>query len=179
MSKEVKVALVGAAATIVAAIIGGIFLLRSVSGPSTNPSDNTSTATVPMYTPQPGGMTPSITQPPQVTRGVDPTGATSTIDSFCQFVNSGAIQQAYNLTSSNYQSQIDVGQFTSQFNNANLLHGGCQYNHPTVSGSNVIVNLTMNRINPSDGTTSSTNYGVTLIQDPQSGFWKIDSFQPQ
>lgn len=35
MSKEVKVALIGAAATIIAAIIGGIFLLRSVSGTAT------------------------------------------------------------------------------------------------------------------------------------------------
>ena len=35
MSKEVKVALIGAVATIIAAIIGGIFLLRSVSGAAT------------------------------------------------------------------------------------------------------------------------------------------------
>src|SRR6266852_3524686 len=83
MSKEVKVALIGAAATIIAAIIGGIFLLRSVSG---------STAVVPTATTS-GPATTMITPPTTETQSsqvtpppgqVDVNGAVSTLNTFCQ-----------------------------------------------------------------------------------------------
>jgi hypothetical protein len=55
MSKEVKVALIGGAATVVAAIISGIFLLRSAVLNSPNPSPTSatsaSTAVAPQTTP--------------------------------------------------------------------------------------------------------------------------------
>lgn len=108
---------------------------------------------------------------------VDVQGAQSTIEAFCQLLNSSAIQQAYNLTSMNYQGQHDINQFTSQFNNMDLINGGCVYNHPKVSGNNVEVALTANRIDTTNGTTSSTSYMVVLVKDSQSGSWAIDSIQ--
>lgn len=76
MSNQVKVALIGAAATIIAAIIGGIFLLRSVSGsPTVVP---TATATT-MITPQTTETQPSqVTPLPGQTPPVDVNGAVST-----------------------------------------------------------------------------------------------------
>jgi len=110
---------------------------------------------------------------------VDLAGATSKMDAFCNDVNAGALQEAYNLTSSTYQSQHTSDQFSNQFSNADISRGGCLHNQATSSGNNVIVALTMKRLSTSDGSTSSTSYEVTLLQDSQSGFWVIDSIQAQ
>jgi hypothetical protein len=182
----IAVALIGAAGVIIAALIP-ILSQQNVFG---SPTGVTTTATNVITTqttdtqypiPQPTSQeTHGAPQPtPQKSHTVDLAGATSKMDSFCNYVNSGAIQQAYNLTSSNYQSQYDVGQFTNRFSYSDLLNGGCVHNQATLSGNNAVVTLTMNRININDGSTSSTTYAVTLLQDSQSGFWVIDSIQPQ
>lgn len=128
-----------------------------------------------------GPNTVPTSPPPQSSSSgssaVDIAGATSTIDTFCNYLNSGATQQAYNLTSSNYQNQYRIDQFTNQFNNTDLLRGGCVHDRPTVSSNNVVVSLTMNRIDPTNGTTSSTPYTATLVRDPQNASWVIDSIQ--
>lgn len=166
-------------ATIIGVIIAYLAYVHPISpqGPS-SPDSTPSVGIANPTIPNPNSTTSAPTQPSsQVSSSVDLTGATSTINTFCEFLNSGAIQQAYNLTSSNYQNQHGIDQFTNQFNNTDLIHGGCVYNHPTVSSSNVVVSLTMNRIDPSNGTTSSTNYTATLVRDPQSASWVIDSIQ--
>jgi len=173
MSKEVKVALIGAAATIIAAIIGGIFLLRSVSG---------STVVVPTATtsgPSPTMITPPTTetQPSQVTPQsghMDVNGAVSTLSTFCQDISAGAMQWAYNLTSQDYRNQHSVDDFSTQFSNVDISNGsGCLAGNATVSGSNVEIPLTIHYRNGFQ--TSTSHYTATLIQDPQSHTWVIDS----
>jgi len=173
MSKEVKVALIGAAATIIAAIIGGIFLLRSVSG---------STAVVPTATTS-GPATTMITPPTTETQSsqvtpppgqVDINGAVSTLNTFCQDISAGAMQWAYNLTSQYYRNQHTVDDFSTQFSNVDISNGsGCLTGNATVSGSNVVIPLTIHYRNGFQ--TSTSHYTATLIQDPQSHTWVIDS----
>jgi serine/threonine protein kinase len=107
------------------------------------------------------------TQPPDIN------GAASTMDSFCNDLNSGAIQMAYNLTSQNYQSQHNVSDFSNQFSNSDLLHGGCLRNNPTVSNGNVIIPFSFSKLNLNDGSSSTMNYSATLIQ--VNNTWVIDS----
>jgi len=119
--------------------------------------------------------TQGITPPPGQTSQVGTTGAASTMDSFCNYLNSGAIQQAYNLTSQNYQSQHSVSDFGNQFNNADISHNGCVHNRPVAANGNVTVQFSFTKLNISDGSSSTSNYTATLIQDPQSNTWGIDS----
>ena len=191
MSDQTKSALIGAIATIIAALIGGMFLLKSVSGSSNSPTSATTNVTATSVattqttesqssTPQPTPPKTQFSTPqptPQGTHTVDTAGASSKMDSFCNYVNSGALQQAYNLTSSNYQSHNSIGQFTNQFSNSDLIRGGCLHGQPTLSGNNVTLPLTMSKINTNDGSTSSANYIVTLLQDSQSSYWVINSIQ--
>ena len=140
MSKDVKVALISAAATIIAAIIGGLFLLRSVSG---------STAVVPTATTSGPSTTVIIppateTQSSQVIPPADVNGAVSTLDTFCQDISASAMQWAYNLTSQNYRNQHTVDDFSTQFSNVDISNGsGCLAGNATVSGSNVVIPLTI------------------------------------
>jgi hypothetical protein len=167
MSKDVKVALIGAAATIIAAIIGGIFLLRSVSGSST--TDNKNATATSITTTQTTGIPPSGQTPP-----VDVNGAVSTIDTFCEEISAGAMQFAYNLTSQNYRNQHTVDNFSNQFSNVDISNGsGCLAGNATVSGSSVAIPLTIHyRIGFQ---TSTSHYTATLIQDSQGHSWMIDS----
>ncbi len=172
MNNPVKVALIGAAATIIAAIIGGIFLLRSVSGsPTVVP---TATATT-MITPQTTETQPSqVTPPPGQTPPVDVNGAVSTLDTFCNDISAGAMQFAYNLTSQNYRNQHNVDDFSNQFSMVDISNGsGCLAGNATVSGSNVVMPLTIHYRNGFQ--TSTSHYTATLIQDSQSHTWAIDS----
>ena len=167
-------------ATIIGVIITILIFVHPGSGPSSPEATPTTviTPTIPPNSsntqlPNPGNTQTSIQGSPSV----DIAGAKSTINTFCEFLNSGATQMAYNLTSSNYQNLVGYNQFLSQFNNLDLINGGCGYNQPTVSGNNVVVSLVMHRVDPSNGVTSSTNYTATLVQGQQSGSWVIDSIQ--
>ena len=169
MSKEVKVALIGAAATIIAAIIGGIFLLRSVSGSTTVVP--TATTSAPSTTET---QSSQVTPLPSQTPPVDVNGAVSTLGTFCQDISAGAMQWAYNLTSQNYRNQHTVDDFSTQFSNVDISNGsGCLAGNATVSGSNVVIPLTIHYRNGFQ--TSTSHYTATLIQDPQSHTWAIDS----
>jgi serine/threonine protein kinase len=109
-----------------------------------------------------------------ITLPVGTTDAASTMDSFCDYLNSGAIQRAYNLTSQNYQSQHSIGEFSNQFSDSDLSHGGCLHNSPTTSnGGSVMVPFSFARLNLSDGSSSTSNYTATLIQ--ANNAWVIDS----
>lgn len=171
MSNQVKVALIGAAATIIAAIITGIFLLRSVSGPPTVvPTATTSaSSSTTMITPP-----ATETQSSQVTPPVDVNGAVSTLDTFCQDISASAMQWAYNLTSQNYRNQHPIDDFSNQFSNIDISNGsGCLAGNAAVSSSNVVIPLTIHYRNGFQ--TSTSHYTATLIQDPQSHTWVIDS----
>jgi len=170
MKDPVKVALISAAATILAAIIGGIFLLRSVSGsPNVVPTATT------MITPQTAETQSSqVTPLPGQTQSVDVNGAVSTLDTFCQDISAGAMQWAYNLTSQNYRNQHTIDDFSNQFSNVDISNGsGCLAGNATVSGSKVVTPLTIHYRNGFQ--TSTSHFSATLIQNPQSHSWVIDS----
>ena len=162
------VALIGAAATITAAVIN-----RSGSGSSPVVLTVTTSATATtMITPQatetqPSRVTPPSGQPPTV-------DAVSTLDTFCQDISAGAMQWAYNLTSQNYRNQHTINDFSNQFSNVDISSGsGCLAGNTTVSGSNVVIPLTIHYRNGFQ--TSTSYYTATLIQNPQSHTWVIDS----
>jgi serine/threonine protein kinase len=161
----VSIVLVGA--LVLGLVFFGLQILSVIGGSgSTGPSaGNTSGPS----------STQVITPPPGQTPTVDPRGAASTMDSFCNYLNSGAIQEAYNLTSQNYQSQHSVSDFGNQFNNADISHNGCVHNRPVASNGSVTVQFSFTKLNISDGSSSTSNYTATLIQDPQSGNWEIDN----
>ena len=176
MSKEVKVALIGAAATLIAAIIGGIFLLRSVSGsPTVVPTATTNAPVTTTITPPATEAQPSqVTSLPGQTPTVDVNGAVSTLDTFCQDISAGAMQWAYNLTSQNYRNQQTIDDFSNQFSNVDISNGsGCLAGNATVSGSNVVIPLTIHYRNGFQ--TNTSHYTTTLIQNQQSHTWLIDS----
>lgn len=109
-----------------------------------------------------------------ITLPVGTTDAASTMDSFCDYLNSGAIQRAYNLTSQNYQSQHSIGEFSNRFGDSDLNHGGCLHNSPTTSnGGSVMVPFSFAKLNLSDGSSSTSNYTATLIQ--ANNAWVIES----
>jgi len=151
---------------LVAALVAGlvIFLPQILSQPQkNNPTgpDNT-----------PGtSVTQVVTPPPGQTQPVDVSGAASTMDRFCNYLNSGAIQQAYNLTSQNYQSQHSIGEFSKQFNDPDLFTGGCLHSSPTGSNGNVTIPFSFTKYN--FGSPSTVNYTATLVQGSQG--WVIDN----
>lgn len=151
---------------LVAALIAGlvIFLPQILSqAQKNNPTgpDNT-----------PGtSFTQVVTPPPGQTQPVDVSGAASTMDRFCSYLNSGAIQQAYNLTSPNYQSQHTIGDFSNQFNDPDLFTGGCLHSSPTGSNGNVTISFSFTKYN--FGSPSTVNYTATLVQGSQG--WVIDN----
>jgi serine/threonine protein kinase len=112
-----------------------------------------------------------VTPPPGQTQPVDVSGASSTMDTFCSYLNSGAIQQAYNLTSQNYQSQHSIGEFSNQFNDPDLFTGGCLHSSPTGSNGNVTIPFSFTKYNL--GSPSTVNYTATLVQGSQG--WVIDN----
>src|SRR6266487_4141627 len=178
MSKDtsVKVALITATATVLAAIISGIFLLRSGSGPpNVVPTATTSATATTMITPQTTETQSSqVTPLPGQTQPVDVNGAVSTLDTFCQDISAGAMQWAYNLTSQNYRNQHTIDDFSNQFSNVDISNGsGCLAGNATVSGSKVETPLTIHYRNGFQ--TSTSHYSATLIQNPQSHTWVIDS----
>lgn len=173
MSKEVKVALIGAAATLIAAVISGVFLLRSVSGSTAGAPTSVPSSTV-ITQPATGTQSSQVAPLPGKTPQADINGAVSTIDSFCQDIGAGAMQWAYNLTSQNYRSQHSIDDFSNQFSNIDISNGsGCLAGNATASGGNVVIPLTIHYRNGFQ--TSTSHYTATLIQDAQNHTWVIDS----
>ena len=85
MSREVKIALIGVAGAIIAAIIGGAFLLYNTS-----------------HTPPPPTPTPAP----------KPTPA-ETLSAFCLFVQAGGLDTAYKLYSDKLKSTVSPEQFNN------------------------------------------------------------------
>jgi len=114
------------------------------------------------------GVNPPLGQSSQP----DTAGASSTIKSFCFDLEANAIQNAYDLTSTNYQNQHSIDAFNTQFSNVDISGGGgCLAGNPTVGNNTVVVPLT---IHYSQGFQKSTShYTATLIQ--ANNAWVIDS----
>jgi serine/threonine protein kinase len=117
-------------------------------------------------------FTQGVTPPPGQTSQGDTAGAVSTINSFCFDISANAIQMAYGLTSTNYRNQHTIDDFNNQFSNVDIGGGGgCLTGNATVSGSNVVIPLTIHYRNGFQ--TSISHYSATLIQENNA--WVIDS----
>jgi hypothetical protein len=86
MSKEVRIALIGVAGAIIAAIIGGLFALHSAST-----------------------STPTPTPVPKAT-------ASETLSEFCLLVQAHGLDTAYQLYSTNLKSSVSPAQFDDIWN---------------------------------------------------------------
>ncbi len=161
----VSIMLVAALVTGLALILPKVLSQTQNNGTTGQGNTPTQVVTVPpatqVVTPPPLGQTPPV----------DVSGAASTMDTFCSYLNSGAIQQAYNLTSQNYQSQHSIGEFSNQFNDPDLFTGGCLHSSPTGSNGNVTIPFSFTKYNL--GSPSTVNYTATLVQGSQG--WVIDS----
>ena len=121
---------------------------------------------------------PSVVIPSPPTVHVSEGDAASVMKNFCNDINSGNVQGAYALTSSNYQTQHSITDFRNQFNDPDISKSGCLYDTPQVSNGTATVRLTFDKLDISNGTTSTTTYTVMLIQDPQNNSeWRINSIQ--
>lgn len=162
MSKEVKIALIGAAATILAAIISGIFLLRSISlnqsnsSPASNPPPITSNA---VNTPVSNSVTSSTPQ--------------QTLTLFCDALKSRDYATQYNLFSSSVQSRASEAQYAAQVEQSDSQAGGvtsCIVSNVNQSGSSATGTLSLTFGN---GVTGDEFYTLIL----ENGVWKINSIQ--
>ena len=185
---EKKVVFMVSIATIVVIVcVLGISVV--ISGATGGNNSSTAQSTGPANTvttvPQAGSPTNTVTTVPPTVVTSSPTtvhfgggDAASVMKNFCDDINSGDIQGAYALTSSSYQAQQSIADFRNQFNDADISKGGCLYDTPQVSNSTATVKLTFDKLDISNGTTSTTTYTVTLIQDPQNNNeWRINSIQ--
>lgn len=170
MSKEVKIALIGAAATILAAIISGIFLLRSISlnqsnsSPASNPPPITSNA---VNTPVSNPVTSSTT--------ITVTSSTpqQTLTLFCDALKSRDYATQYNLFSSSVQSRASEAQYAAQVEQSDSQAGGvtsCIVSNVNQSGSSATGTLSLTFGN---GVTGDEFYTLIL----ENGVWKINSIQ--
>jgi len=99
-------------------------------------------------------------------------GASTTIKTFCFDLEANAIQEAYALTSTNYQNQHSIDAFNTQFSNVDISGGGgCLAGNPTVVNNTVVIPLTIHYRNGFQ--TSTSHYTATLIQ--ANNAWVIDS----
>jgi hypothetical protein len=158
----VSIVLVGAL------VLGSVFFLPKIfSIIQGNGFTGPSQPTVPVIS-STQGVTPSQGQTSQP----DTAGASSTIQDFCFKLEANAIQEAYSLTSTNYQNQHTIDAFNTQFSNVDISGGGgCLAGNPTAVNNTVVIPLT---IHYSQGFQKSTShYTATLIQ--ANNAWVIDS----
>jgi hypothetical protein len=161
MSREVKVAVIGAIATIVAAIIGGIFLLINTSDGQPKPSpDNTSIID--------GGTTANYTA-----TILNSTGSTieETLTNYCQALEQNDAQTAYDQFSSNYKKRYSLSEFQRVLNNANNQAGGvsqCTYSNVQESTSTGSATVT---IELASGITKTSTFYLIREND----VWKIEN----
>ncbi len=123
MSREMKIALIGFAGAILAAIIGGLFLLYS-SLASTHPAD----------TPTP---TPHAT-------------AAETLSIFCLYVQAHGLDTAYKLYSDNLKSQVSPTQFNITWSKA---LSNCTTNVTSSSDSTAMGTISTTDFNSGQNTT--------------------------
>lgn len=94
-----------------------------------------------------------------------------TLNTFCNDIQSGDSEGAYNQFSSKLKLEEHYAQFQQSWSNKNVL-GGCGHDPVTLTGNNATTTLTT----ADYFTKVQTSYHVTLIKD-SNGIWKIDTFQ--
>jgi hypothetical protein len=102
-----------------------------------------------------------------------PSGA---LEQFCNHLDSGGMQDAYNVYSSHLKSQISLDQFTDIWTK-NPAHN-CTSNISTSSDTSAsgLIHTTRTVLKTGGGfETDSTDYQVTLVTN--NGIWQIDSWQ--
>ncbi len=166
---------------VIVCVLGIAEVISGATGgnnPSTAQSANTVTSVPQSASPANTVTSVSVVTPFPTTVHVVESDATMVMKNFCDSINSGNIQGAYALTSSNYQAQHSITDFSNQFNDPDISKGGCLYDTPQVSSGIATVKLTFDKLDISNGTTSTVTYTVTLIEYPQNNNeWRINSIQ--
>ncbi len=93
-----------------------------------------------------------------------------TLNTYCQDVQSGDYQGAYDEYSAHLKSQVSSAQFTQMWVNKHL--DSCTHDTVNTSGNQATTTLSTHDF----FTRNSEMYSVTLIQDGSNG-WKIDNIQ--
>jgi len=94
------------------------------------------------------------------------------LSSYCQDIQSGAYQQAYDEYSTNLKSKVTSSQLTQMWVDQHV--DSCTHDPVNVSANSANTTLSTHDF----FTKKTVNYSVTLIQDGNNG-WKIDNLQQQ
>jgi hypothetical protein len=94
------------------------------------------------------------------------------LNSYCQDIQSGAYQQAYDEYSTKLKSKVTSSQLTQMWADQHL--DSCTHNSVVESTNAANTTLSTHDF----FTKNITNYNVTLIRDGNNG-WKIDNIQQQ
>ena len=159
MSREVKKVLIGVAATILAVIILGIFLLHT----ATYYRSDFSLA----------NSSPTVTANSSASNSAGFSTSQDTLTIFCNALEARDYITQYDQLSSTLQSQATEAQYAAQVQQTDKRMGsitGCTLSNVSEGDSSATATLTLTR---SNGTTVDELY--TLIKE--NGLWKIDSIQ--
>ena len=162
MSRKVKKALIGTAASVVATIILGIFLLHTATFYRSDFSLANSSPTVTS-----GSANSSASDSTNLLTSQD------TLTVFCNALEARDYITQYDQLSSTLQSQATEAQYAAQVQQTDKRMGditGCTLSNVSEGDSSATATLTLTR---SNGTTVDELY--TLIKE--NGLWKIDSIQ--
>ncbi len=94
------------------------------------------------------------------------------LNSYCQDIQSGAYQQAYDEYSTKLKSKVTSSQLTQMWVDQHI--DSCTHDPVKVSGNSANTTLSTHDF----FTKNTVNYSITLIQDGNNG-WKIDNIQQQ
>lgn len=101
-----------------------------------------------------------------------PSSPDQVLNSYCQDIQSGAYQQAYDEYSTKLKSKVTSSQLTQMWADQHL--DSCTHNSVVESTNAANTTLSTHDF----FTKNITNYSVTLIRDGNNG-WKIDNIQQQ
>lgn len=165
MSKEVKIALIGATATILAAIITGVFVLKSAS--SSQPSTSQTASSFPITSNTTQSITQDISTPlataPANTSASTPT---ETLTTFCNAMGKGDYPTAYNQLSSRAQQHYgSESSFADTYGLAKITN--CTFSNVQQFGSISTATITFIF---SSGEKAPGPFNLEM----ENGVWKID-----
>jgi hypothetical protein len=161
MSRKVKIALIGAA-TVLAVIISGIFLLRTITfyQSYSSPANNSATVT-----------SDSVTSD-----SADSPTSKETLTIFCNALETRNYATQYDQLSSTLQSQASEAQYAAQVGQTDKQMGGitgCTVSNVSNVSEDDLSSTATLTLTRGNGTTVDEIYTLII----ENGVWKIDSIQ--
>lgn len=138
-------------------------------------------STVPQNTGATKGIVPQNTGATDPQQGLDSTlygTPKGSLNRFCQLLQSGDLQGAYDDYSDHLQSQTSLSDFTNMWGQPGEAVTSCLGNIINTSGTSATgtLNIRTETVNHGD-TTSSAAYNITLVSS--NGIWRIDTMVQQ